>query len=80
MNRVPRYIGLRPKVSESGPAKGAPAPKPTRKRTVASDSVSSLTWSSRAAWGMTGASMEEPKPAMKATEAVRALVEIFFQS
>jgi hypothetical protein len=33
-----------------------------------------------AAWGMTGASMEEPKPAMKATEAVRAFVAIFFQS
>jgi hypothetical protein len=40
---VTMYTGLRPTVSEMGPAKRAPTPKPMRKRPVARDSVTGET-------------------------------------
>ena len=60
-------------VSEMGPAKSAPQPKPTRKRPVASDSVTSLTPKAAVAWGRAAESMEEAKPTIQPIAAMLML-------
>ena len=59
------YTGFRPTVSDIGPAKSAPAPKPIRKRPVARDSVTLVTLKSLAAWGRAAESMLEAKPTIQ---------------
>ena len=59
-----------------GPAKRAPVPKPIRKILVASDSATSLTPKSLAAWGRAAESILEANPTIQPMDAMIILEEL----